>query len=1439
MSSSSYGAVYFPPTENLPTFDVLVFRNAQDVTPYATNAGSVNITNTTSGATYYPTFVDTSSGFTNIRTNDPSYTYNANTNTISANTSGTAGVATQVTLSNTASGATNYLVMSATSSGTSSLLTDNSGATYDSTTNTAVINISGNSNTATTSTNIASGLGGSIPYQSALSTTALLANGTAGQLLQSNGTTLAPSWVTPAVVSTPNLSAVLVAGNSAGSTDINMNSQSITSANQITATQFNGALNGNANTATLATTATTATNALACSGNSATATLATTATTATNALACSGNSATATLATTATTATNALACSGNSATASQVNITNTTSGTTYYPTFVDANTGNEDVRTKSATLTYNATTDTLASTNFTGSLSGTASTATNALACSGNSATATLAATATNALACSGNSATATTASACSGNSATATTASACSGNSATATLAATATNALACSGNSATATTALACSGNSATATLATTATTATNALACSGNSATASQVNITNTTSGTTYYPTFVDANTGNEDVRTKSATLTYNATTDTLASTNFTGSLSGTASTATNALACSGNSATATTASACSGNSATATTATNIAGGLGGSIPYQSALSTTLLLANGTAGQLLQSNGTTLAPSWVAAPVIPATPNLSAVLVAGNSAGSTDINMNNNAISGVSTLAVSSTSTFGDTMDINIVSASTAKVGLNILDTTLSNNIRFIPSNTSGNFNPFANPDTSAIVSLNGAVGNQPLEIYPWSANTVGLRLTGTSALLGAGGTASFTPTSSISFAGTSATMTGDLNMNTGNITNATAMTATTFTGSLTGNASSATEVGVTVTTTGTWYPVFVNTQTTGNKALRNTTVGFNFDVGNQQFNTVKFNATGSGQVTGTFTMAGATPIITTNTANDLNIKTLATTGGNIVLASQGGAYGLTVSTTAFTSTLATTVQTANGNTSVPSFIIKDTMNIKFIPNCGLGSFNNFQVAGDSLIYCDGTAVNTGILSLSTWSSNTNGVKIKANEVLIGAGGTASTPTSSIKFDGSGSTMTLNGDVVMQTKTFLVGGVNLAIGSGASTVNNNVMIGVSAPYTQTFSIGFNSLYGCQAGTGLSSTAAYNTLIGYAAGAGQTSGTYNTFLGHKSGFQSLSLGTGSYNTCVGNQAGEAMTTTAQANTFLGNAAGFTTTTGQWNTSLGTNSGLTISSSSFNTFVGGEAANGSYANPLTGSNNVAVGYRSAYNMITTANQNTFLGTNAGYGNTSGFSNVFIGFTSGYQAGGTSSQNVCVGVYAGDSMTGAASGNTLLGYEAGAGISTGSNNTIIGSQAGTSVTGQNNIVIGQGAQVPTPAADRQIAIGTDQTALFIQGQLSLKIYGTIVINTTLTAPMSQFYIVTMASATRVITLPNPTDANISGCYVIFKRKGNTTAFNISAPGNGIMPIGSITALATLPVTTSIFQVNLVCDGTHWSVIGQA
>jgi len=51
----------------------------------------------------------------------------------------------------------------------------------------------------------------------------------------------------------------------------------------------------------------------------------------------------------------------------------------------------------------------------------------------------------------------------------------------------------------------------------------------------------------------------------------------------------------------------------------SASTATTATNLAGGSNGTIPYQSASGTTQMLAVGTSGQVLQTNGVG-APTWV---------------------------------------------------------------------------------------------------------------------------------------------------------------------------------------------------------------------------------------------------------------------------------------------------------------------------------------------------------------------------------------------------------------------------------------------------------------------------------------------------------------------------------------------------------------------------------------------------------------------------------------------------------------------------------------------------------------------------------------------------------------------------------------------------------------------------------------------------
>ena len=109
-------------------------------------------------------------------------------------------------------------------------------------------------------------------------------------------------------------------------------------------------------------------------------------------------------------------------------------------------------------------------------------------------------------------------------------------------------------------------------------------------------------------------------------------------------------------------------------------TAGTATNLAAGLGGQLPYQSAPGTTAMLANGSAGQVLQSNGTTLAPSWVAAATgdmtlagvqsitgaktFGAAGNVGKLVIAGSTSGTTILNANATAQDGTVTLPITGT-------------------------------------------------------------------------------------------------------------------------------------------------------------------------------------------------------------------------------------------------------------------------------------------------------------------------------------------------------------------------------------------------------------------------------------------------------------------------------------------------------------------------------------------------------------------------------------------------------------------------------------------------------------------------------------------------------------------------------------------------------------------------------------------------------
>jgi hypothetical protein len=114
--------------------------------------------------------------------------------TWSANLAGNAGSATLVNLSNLTVAGTYYVPLSATATGDSSLQTRSSILTYGSTTNVLSVNISGNSVSAGTATDLTGGVIGNVLYQASAGSTTRMTNGAVGTILTSGGVGAVPTW---------------------------------------------------------------------------------------------------------------------------------------------------------------------------------------------------------------------------------------------------------------------------------------------------------------------------------------------------------------------------------------------------------------------------------------------------------------------------------------------------------------------------------------------------------------------------------------------------------------------------------------------------------------------------------------------------------------------------------------------------------------------------------------------------------------------------------------------------------------------------------------------------------------------------------------------------------------------------------------------------------------------------------------------------------------------------------------------------------------------------------------------------------------------------------------------------------------------------------------------------------------------------------------------
>jgi hypothetical protein len=249
---------------NLNTASAIVARDASGnfaagtitaaLTGTASNATNTAITDdTTLNASVYPTWVTAVSGNNPQKVSSSKMSFNPSTGTLTA----TAFVGSGAGLTNIPSTAfTSSFTLGSTVINLGDTVTTVAGLTSVTST-TFVGALTGNASTATRSTNIAGGVAGAVPYQTAVNATALTAAGTSSQVLV-GGT--APAWSSAPTISGANITAIPNTGltNSSvtiGSTAVALGATVATFAGltSVTSTTFVGALSGNATTATTAT----------------------------------------------------------------------------------------------------------------------------------------------------------------------------------------------------------------------------------------------------------------------------------------------------------------------------------------------------------------------------------------------------------------------------------------------------------------------------------------------------------------------------------------------------------------------------------------------------------------------------------------------------------------------------------------------------------------------------------------------------------------------------------------------------------------------------------------------------------------------------------------------------------------------------------------------------------------------------------------------------------------------------------------------------------------------------------------------------------------------------------------------------------------------------------------------------------------------------------
>jgi hypothetical protein len=200
-----------------------------------------------------------------------------------------------------------------------------------------------------------------------------------------------------------------------------------------------------------------------------------------------------------------------------------------------------------------------------------------------------------------------------------------------------------------------------------------------------------------------------------------------------------------------------------------------------------------------------------------------------------------------------------------------------------------------------------------------------------------------------------------------------------------------------------------------------------------------------------------------------------------------------------------------------------------------------------------------------------------------------------------------------------------------------------------------------------------------------------------------YNALVSNTTGVNNTAMGAGAL----------ALNTTGQGSTAIGKGA-LAVNTANNITAVGINALGAHTTGSGNTAVGATALN----SVTTANYNTAVGMNALYSASNASN--TAVGSYAAQGVTNGQANVGIGDFTLYLSNGTG--NTAVGSAAGRSL--ASNNNTVIGYNALYSNTSGGFNTVIGALAGTTqTTGQRNIIIGYDAEPSTPTSTNEITLG--------------------------------------------------------------------------------------------------------------------